>query len=387
MLDSGNVTLLERDGRKWYLVGTAHVSQESVNEVNEVIESVKPDTVCVELCETRYTALRDADRWKKLDIFKVIKEGKTLMLLANLAIGAYQRRLGEELGVEPGAELIAGADKADEVGAELKLVDRDIQVTLKRTWANLSFWQKIKLMGAIFSSLFETDEVGAEEIEKLKEKSELSDMMEEFARVMPEVQKPLIDERDQYLMSSIEEAPGDTVVAVVGAGHVPGMKRYFGQSIDRADISVIPPPARWVKALKWVIPILILAAFSWGLTGNPDRSLEELVLAWLLPNSVAAALLTTIAGGKPLSILTAFVGSPITSLNPLIGAGMVVGLVEAWQRKPTVQDCENINQDVQSLKGLYKNPFTRVLLVAVAANIGSSLGAWIGISWVMSLLA
>ena len=387
MLDSGNVTLLERDGRKWYLVGTAHVSQESVNEVNQVIDSVKPDTVCVELCETRYTALRDADRWKKLDIFKVIKEGKTLMLLANLAIGAYQRRLGEELGVEPGAELIAGADKADEVGAELKLVDRDIQVTLKRTWANLSFWQKIKLMGAIFSSLFETDEVGAEDIEKLKENSELSDMMEEFARVMPEVQKPLIDERDQYLMSSIEEAPGDTVVAVVGAGHVPGMKRYFGQSIDRANISVIPPPARWVKALKWVIPILILAAFSWGLTGNPDRSLEELVLAWLLPNSIAAALLTAIAGGKPLSILTAFVGSPITSLNPLIGAGMVVGLVEAWQRKPTVQDCENINQDVQSLKGLYKNPFTRVLLVAVAANIGSSLGAWIGISWVMSLLA
>ena len=254
MLDSGNVTLLERDGRKWYLVGTAHVSQESVDEVNQVIESVQPDTVCVELCETRYTALRDADRWKKLDIFKVIKEGKTLMLLANLAIGAYQRRLGEELGVEPGAELIAGADKADEVGSKLELVDRDIQVTLKRTWANLSFWQKFKLMGAIFASLFETDEVGAEDIEKLKEKNELSDMMEEFARVMPEVQKPLIDERDQYLMSSIEEAPGETVVAVVGAGHVPGMKRYFGQSINREDISVIPPPSKWVKALKWVFP-------------------------------------------------------------------------------------------------------------------------------------
>jgi|MDSW01.2.fsa_nt_gb pheromone shutdown-related protein TraB len=387
MLDSENVTLLERDGRKWYIVGTAHVSQESVEEVGQVIESVKPDTVCVELCETRYTALRDADRWKKLDIFKVIKEGKTLMLLANLAIGAYQRRLGEELGVEPGAELIAGANKASEVGAELKLVDRDIQVTLKRTWANLSFWQKIKLMGAIFASLFETDEIGAEDIEKLKEKSELSDMMEEFARVMPEVQKPLIDERDQYLMSSIEEAPGETVVAVVGAGHVPGMKRYFGKNIDRENISIIPPPSKWLKLLKWVIPVLILAAFSWGLTGNPERSIEELVLAWLLPNSVAAALLTMIAGGKPLSILTSFVGSPITSLNPLIGAGMVVGLVEAWQRKPTVQDCENINQDVQSLKGLYKNPFTRVLLVAVAANIGSSLGAWIGISWVMTLLA
>ncbi|MBT6178980.1 MAG: TraB/GumN family protein [Deltaproteobacteria bacterium] len=387
MLDSGNVTLLERDGRKWYLIGTAHVSKDSVIEVGEVIHAVKPDTVCVELCETRYNALKDVDRWKKLDIFKVIKEGKTLMLLANLAIGAYQRRLGEELGVEPGAELMAGAEKADEVGAKLELVDRDIQVTLKRTWANLSFWQKIKLMGAIFGSLFETEDIGADEIEKLKENSELSDMMEEFARVMPEVQKPLIDERDQYLMSSIEEAPGDTVVAIVGAGHVPGMKRYFGQTIDRETISVVPPPSRWVKALKWVIPVLILAAFSWGLTGNPDRTMEEILLAWLLPNSIVAAVLTAAAGGKLLSILTAFVGSPITSLNPLVGAGMVVGLVEAWQRKPTVEDCENINQDVQSIKGIYKNPFTRVLLVAVAANIGSSLGAWIGISWVMSLLA
>jgi len=387
MLDSENVTLLERDGRKWYLIGTAHVSQDSVNEVEQVIESLKPDTVCVELCETRYNALKDSDRWKKLDIFKVIKEGKTLMLLANLAIGAYQRRLGEELGVEPGAELMAGAEKANEVGAELKLVDRDIQITLKRTWANLSFWQKIKLMGAIFGSLFETEDIGAEQIEKLKEKSELSDMMEEFARVMPEVQKPLIDERDQFLMSSIEEAPGDTVVAVVGAGHVPGMQRYFGQNIDRETINVIPPPAKWLKAVKWIIPVLILAAFSWGLTGNPERSLEELVLAWLLPNSIVAAVLTLAAGGKPLSILTAFIGSPITSLNPLIGAGMVVGLVEAWQRKPTVQDCENINQDVQSLKGIYKNPFTRVLLVAVMANIGSSLGAWIGLSWVVTLLA
>jgi pheromone shutdown-related protein TraB len=204
---------------------------------------------------------------------------------------------------------------------------------------------------------------------------------------MPEVQKPLIDERDQYLMSSIEEAPGDTVVAIVGAGHVPGMKRYFGQTIDRETISVVPPPSRWVKALKWVIPVLILAAFSWGLTGNPDRTMEEILLAWLLPNSIVAAVLTAAAGGKLLSILTAFVGSPITSLNPFVGAGMVVGLVEAWQRKPTVEDCENINQDVQSIKGIYKNPFTRVLLVAVAANIGSSLGAWIGISWVMSLLA
>ena len=204
MLDSKNVTLLEREGRKYYIIGTAHVSQDSVHEVCSIIDDVKPDTVCVELCETRYNALNDQDRWRNLDIFKVIKQGKTLMLLANLAVGAYQRRLGDELGVEPGAELIAGANKAKEIGAELCLVDRDIQTTLKRTWANLSFWQKLKLLNAIVGSLIFSDEIEKEDIEQLKEEDQLSDMMEEFAKVMPEVKEPLIDERDQFLMSKIE---------------------------------------------------------------------------------------------------------------------------------------------------------------------------------------
>ena len=387
MLDSKNVTLLEREGRKYYIVGTAHVSSESVDEVHQVIEDVKPDTVCVELCDTRYTALNDQDRWKNLDIFKVIKEGKTLMLLANLAVGAYQRRLGEELGVEPGAELIAGAKKAEEMGAELCLVDRDIQITLKRTWANLSFWQKLKLMNAIFASLIFTEEIEKEDIEQLKEKDQLSDMMDEFAKAMPEVKEPLIDERDQYLMSKIEEAPGDTIVAIVGAGHVAGMQRFFGKPVDREKITQIPPPSSWVRSLKWVVPILLVAAFGWGIQKEGGRSVEELIFAWLIPNSVMAGLFCTLAGGKFLSIITAIIGSPITSLNPLLGAGMATGLVEAWLRKPTVADCERINSDVKSLSGLYKNPFTRVLLVAVASNVGSALGAYAGLFWVAKLVA
>lgn len=383
-----NVTVIEREGRTIYLIGTAHVSRASVEEVERVIELVRPDTVCVELCEARYSALTDESRWKKLDIFKVIREGKTLFLLANLAVGAYQRRLGEELGVKPGAELLAGIDKAHAVGAEVVLADRDIHITLKRTWGNLGFWKKTKLLGAIMGSLFAKEDKGeALKIEELKEQAHLSELMAEFARAMPEVKEPLIDERDQFLVSKIEEAPGERIVAVVGAGHVAGMKTWFGKPIDRERISQLPQKRSLWGLLKWVIPALLIGAFYLGISNQGAQSAEEMLLAWVIPNSVAAALLTLLVGATFVGVVTAFFASPITSLNPLLGAGMVVGLVEAWKRKPTVEDCENINRDVQSLRGFFRNPFTRVLIVAVAATIGSAVGAWIGLTWVITLVA
>jgi len=385
---SENVAKLEKDGKTYYIVGTAHVSDKSVQEVEAIIDHLHPDTVCVELCEMRYKALNDADQWQKLDIFKVIKEGKTLFLLANLAIGAYQRRLGAELGVKPGAELLAAANKAKSVGAKVALVDRNIQTTLKRTWANLGFWKKAQLMWAIMDSMLAKKEDQEElDIEKLKEKAHLSEMMAEFAKALPEVHGPLIDERDRYLISSIEEAEGKTIVAVVGAGHVEGMKRYFGTKVDRAALDELPKPKGFWKIAKWIIPLIILSAFSYGLTRTEGGSFEELLYAWILPNSIFALVLTAAAGGKFVSQITAFIASPITSLNPLLGAGMVVGLVEAWARKPNVEDCERINEDVQSLRGIYRNPFTRVLLVAVASTLGSALGAWVGLSWVLTLVA
>jgi len=384
---SENVTVLDRGAQTFYLVGTAHVSQQSVEEVNRVIDEVQPDVVCLELCQTRYTALTDANRWRNLDIFKVIRQGKTLFLMANLAVSTYQRRLGQQLGTTPGAEMLAAAEKAKALGARVELVDRDIQVTLKRTWANISFWQKVQLVGAVINSLVTREQIEAGQVEELKHKAQLSQMMQEFAQAMPDVQVPLIDERDQYLMSKIEAAQGSKIVAVVGAGHVEGMRRYFGNKIDLGPLEVIPPRPHWVGALKWVIPLLVLAAFSIGYFKNRGKTLREMLYAWVLPNSIASAALTAVAGGKILSILAAFIGSPITSLNPLLGAGMVVGLIEAWLRKPTVQDAERINVDVDSLRGIYHNRFTRVLLVAVLSTIGSALGAWVGLSWVLSLLA
>jgi pheromone shutdown-related protein TraB len=381
-----NVVHLQSGDRDYYLIGTAHISKESTKEVEEIIAQVNPDTVCVELCQTRYQALTNQDRWKNLNIFEVIKEGKMLFLLASLAIGAYQRRLGQELGIDPGTELLTGISKAKEIGAEFSLIDRDIQITLKRTWSNLSFWQQTKLFAGIIKNLISTETITAEQIEQLKDKDQLSKMMAELASIFPKVQKPLIDERDQYLMSSIEEAPGKVIVAVVGAGHIEGMQDYFGKQVDKAALNQLPKPSRWKSALKWIIPLVVLAAFSFGMGQGGGQTFEELLYAWILPNSILAGIFTMIGRAKPLSVLAAFVFSPITSINPLIGSGMIVGLTEAWLRKPTVADCERINHDVRDLKGIYRNPFTRVLLVAALANTGSILGAWIGASWVLSII-
>ena len=348
-----------------------------MEEVRDTIEAVKPDTVCVELCQTRYQSMVDADRWQKLDIFQVIRQQKVLFLLSSLALSAYQRRMGEQFGVEPGAELREAIRCSEAQAAELVLVDRDIQATLKRTWSNLSFWNRIKVLSGLLSGAFSDESLTEEELEKLKEKDHLSDMMAEFARLMPQVKEPLIDERDHFLMSAIEDAPGKKIVAVVGAGHVGGMLANRGQRVDREALSMIPPSGSMGKWLKWLIPITILAAFGLGYFKLSGQTLEEMIWAWVIPNAFGAGVLALIAGAKPLSIIAAFIVSPITSLNPMLGAGMVVGLLEAWLRKPTVADAARLTTDMNTIGGVYRNGFSRVLLVALLTTIGSALGAMI----------
>ncbi len=384
---SEHVTILEDEEKTYYIVGTAHISQKSVEEVEYVIEKVQPETVCVELCETRYKAMTDESVWKKLNIFEVIKQKKMLFLLAHIALSTYQRRMGEKFGVKPGAELKAAIQKAEEIGAELVLADRDVQVTLKRTWSNLSFLQKMNILAALFFGMFSDEELKEEELEELKRSNNLSQMLEMMAKEFPEIKETLIDERDQYLMSSIEEAKGPKVVAVVGAGHVKGMQKYFGKKIDREKLSELPKPKAWTKWLKWIIPAIVLALFAVGFHQKSGQDFRQMLTAWILPNAVMCALLTIVAGGKLLTVLAAFIASPITSLNPAIGAGMVTGLLEAWLRKPTVEDAERINKDITSFSGIYKNAFTRVLLVAVLSNFGSALGAWISIGWLVKIVS
>ncbi|MBI4706149.1 MAG: TraB/GumN family protein, partial [Deltaproteobacteria bacterium] len=236
------------------------------------------------------------------------------------------------------------------------------------------------------ASAFDREQITEEQVEALKDHDYVSDLMAELARLLPEVKEPLIDERDRYLMSAIEEAPGNTIVAVVGAGHVAGMASCFGGKTDRAALERVPPPSRLMTAVKWAIPAMILAAFYYGYRHHPGGDFWHMLYAWILPTALLGGLGTALAGGKPLSILSALLASPLTTLNPTIAAGMVVGLVEAWLRRPTVADCEKLAEDTLSWRGMYRNPFTRVLLVALGSTIGAALGAWVGTAWVLTLL-
>ncbi len=376
------------EGKELILVGTAHVSPKSVEEVQTVIERERPDSVCVELDEIRYRSLTDDEYWRKLDIFQVVRQKKVGLLLANTALSSIQRRIGKKLGVQPGAEMLAAVRKAEEVGAELVLADRNIQATFRRTWRNLSWWNQSRLLSVLLIAPFSSieDEIGEEDIEKLKEQGQMNDMLTEFAKVMPQVKQPLIDERNQYLISKVREAPGAKVVAIVGAAHVPGMLEELNRPIDREALERVPPPSRFGQALKWVIPAIVLSAFAWGYFRLGQDTFEHMMYAWLLPNALLALIGTAIAGGKPLTILTAAVASPITSLNPALPVGVVTGLVEAWLRRPTVDDCERITDDITSIRGIYRNRFTRVLLVVVLSILGSAAGAWVGGLWVVRLV-
>ena len=385
MSDAGNVTKLEYQGKEIFLIGTAHVSNKSVEEVRRVIREEKPDTVCVELDEGRYKMLMDKSAWQNLDVFQVIRQKRVLFLLSSLALSAFQRRMGEKHGAKPGAELLAGVETAKEVNAEVVLADRDVQATLKRTWANLSFLDKLKMSSWLVAAPFAVGEIDEQVIEDLKDKDSLGEMMDQVAEEMPRVKVPMIDERDLYLISKIQNAPGKKIVGVVGAAHVPGMVKRLGETADLEELSRLPSPSKVTAALKWVIPFLMLCAFSFGYYKHQGEGLQQMLWAWVLPNAIMAGLLSIVALAHPLTVLTAFVASPITSLNPTVGAGMVAGLVEAYLRRPTVADCEAV-QKINGVADVYNNRVTRVLMVVVLASIGSSLGAWVGSFWVLSIL-
>ena len=375
---SGNVHEIILDGKKILLIGTAHISQSSVDEVNTVINQVKPDTVCIELCSSRYQAMLAKDQWKNMDIFKVIREGKSFLLFANLIMTAFQKRLGSKIGVKPGSEMFEAANVAEKLGSELVLADRDVKITLQRTWRGMGFWGKMKVLGQLLTSLFIREEISKEEIEKLKESDALSEAMKMLAEQSPEMKRILIDERDQYMAEKIRQSMGKLIVAVVGAGHVKGLTAELDNKHNLADLESVPPTGKAVAWLKWGIPALIIALIVYGFfTVDTDVSIE-MIQRWVLINGTLSALGTAAAFGHPLTIAVAFIAAPFTSLNPTIAAGWVAGLVEALLRKPQVRDFENLTDDITHLKGFWKNNITRILLVVIFANLGSAIGTFAG---------
>lgn len=376
-MTSSNVHRIELDDREIILIGTAHVSQKSVEEVKELIQEEKPDAVCVELCQSRFQSITDASRWKNMDIVKIIKEGKALVLLINLILSSYQKRLARQFGIQPGQEMIQGIESANELGATLCLADRDIQTTMLRLWRGIGLWGKIKLFFQLFLSMFTDEDITEEELEKMKSQDMLTSALNELSESFPQFKAILIDERDKYLAQKIKDAPGNKVIAVLGAGHVPGIKKEILSDHNLDELSQVLPASKTAKVIGWSIPVIIVAIILSTFSVNKTAGMDQ-VVSWVLWNGSLSALGTLLAFGHPFSILTAFLVAPISSLSPLLAAGWFAGLTEALVRKPNVQDFENLSDDIYSLKGFWRNKVTHILLVVVMANLGSTIGTFVG---------
>ncbi len=384
--NTNNIHHLYFDDKEVILLGTAHVSKESARLVAEVVGTEKPDTVCVELCESRYQSIRQKDQWQDTDIVKVIKEKKSFLLLSNLLLASFQKRIAEKFDIKPGEEMITAIETGEAVGAEIHLADRDIRVTLSKTWRAMGLWSKIKLLFQIALSVGEIDEIDEKYIEKMKQEDVLQSLLSDVGKSLPILKDILIDERDQYLTHKIRTAPGNKIVAVVGAGHVPGIKRYWNSEISLETLEQIPPKGITFSILKWIIPAVILTLFALGFYHGGTNAGTDMITWWVMANGVLAGLGAAVALAHPLTILSSVIAAPMTSLNPMIAAGWVSGLVETFSRKPKVKDFENLSEDITSIKGFWRNKITRILLVVVFTNLGSSLGTFVAIPLMVKVL-
>jgi len=381
-----NIHRLYFEDKEIILLGTAHVSRESANLVDSVIEEEKPDCVCVELCQSRYQTIRQKDKWQKMDIIKVIKDKKAFLLLSNLLLASFQKRIAKKFNLKAGEEMIKAIEKGEEIGAKIHLADRDIHITLSRTWRIMGLWDKLKLLFQFTLSLGGVDEISEEEIEKMKQQDVLQLILADIEKSLPVLRNILIDERDQYLAYNIKTAPGKKIVAVVGAGHVSGIKKYWNAEIDLKALEEIPPKSLASRFIKWIIPLGILFLFILGFFWGGYDTGAHMITWWVMANGILAGLGALIAFAHPLTVLSAVLAAPLTSLNPMIAAGWVSGLVEAVSRKPKVKDFESLPEDILSIKGFWKNKVTRILLVVIFTNLGSTLGTFVAIPLMLKVL-
>ncbi len=384
--NSTNIHRLDFNDKEIILVGTAHVSKESTQLVRDVIQEEKPDTVCVELCESRFQSIRQKDKWQETDIIKVIKEKKSFLLLSNLLLASFQKRIAKKFDLKPGEEMLKAVEVGEAVGAKILLADRDIRITLSKTWRAMGLWDKIKLLFQLLLSMGEIAEISQEDIERMKQEDVLQTLLSDVGESLPVIKKILIDERDQYLAHKIQTAPGKKILGVVGAGHVPGIKKNWNSGVDIERLEQIPPRGRPYTVLKWAIPLAILALFGVGFYYGGTNAGADMIAWWVLANGTLAGLGAVIALAHPLTILSSILAAPLTSLNPMIAAGWVSGLVEAFSRKPKVKDFETLPEDILSIRGFWRNKITRILLVVVFTNLGSSLGTFVAIPLMVKVL-
>lgn len=383
-----DVFVVRKGEKTVILVGTAHVSQESVDLVKSVIEQEQPDGVCVELDEKRFEAISNPNRWESLDLKEIIRKHQLSTLIVNLVLASFQKRLGDKLGVLPGAEMLEAVRMAEKHSVPVTLADRDVRVTLRRAWRNTPFWRKSLLLSSVLLGIFDTTEVSEEEIRNLKKQDVLSEMMKELGDQVPTLKAVLIDERDRFMAQKVLEVPGTRTVAVVGAGHVPGMLHTLehGPRADLETLNYIPPVSPAWKVVGWSIPALIVGSILFIGWEKGLAAAGENALFWFFANGIPSGLGGVLAMAHPLTTVTAFFAAPFTSLTPVIGVGYVTAFVQAYLQPPLVRDFQTVAEDIAIPRKWWRSRLLRVFLAFLLPTIGSIIGTWIGGTRIVSNL-
>lgn len=371
-----NIVKINYKDKEIYLIKTAHVSKNSIEDVDNAFKEINPDSICIELDKARYDSLNDKDKWRNQDISKVIKERRVGLLLVNIILSSFQRRMAKSLDTNTGGEMMEGMKLAKENNKNLVLADRSVNTTFSRIWNSLGLWEKSKLLVSVVSSIFDNEEISEEDLESLKEADALETALSEVGKEFPNVKRVLVDERDAYLAQKIKTAPGNKVIAIIGAAHANGISKNLDKDINIEELEIVKKNKGFGTFIKWLIPIAIILMLLVTVINNLDTGIEQ-IKNWVLWNGTAAAIGTLICGAHPLTILTAFIAAPFTSLNPLLSCGLFAALVEAKIRKPKVKDFEDIAEDTSNFKGFFKNRVTRILLIFVFANLFSSIATFI----------
>ena len=375
-----DVQIINLDGREIFLVGTAHISRQSVELVQQVIEQERPDCVCVELDEKRYNSLAERKRWVSLNIKEIIYKKQLSTLMVNLTLASYQKKLGEQLGVPPGTELLEAARTAEANHIPVSLCDRDVRITLRRAWHATSLWKKSYLLASLFASLFDKTEITEEKLAELRSSDMLSELMQELGTALPELKRVLIDERDTFLAEKIKNSQGNKLVAVVGAGHAQGIIKALDEdrSAQMDEINTIPPVSPVWKVIGWTIPILIISAIAAIGLRKGGAVAGDNIIYWILANGIPSSLGALVALAHPLTVITAFVAAPVTSLTPVIGAGYVTAFVQAMLQPPLVREFESVLTDITSVRGWWRNRLLKVFLAFILPGLGSAIGSVVG---------
>ncbi len=380
MVERIELERIKRKGMKIVLVGTAHISDKSIELVRKTIAKEKPDVVGVELDSQRYAQLKSGKKWQEMDLFSVIRSGKTYLLLVNLLLASIQRRFGESVGVKPGSEMLVAIAAAEKTGARVLLLDRDITITMKRAIASMGFFEKLKLFFGIFMSFFGFGEVvDAKKVEELKNKDLLNELMEELSKEMPGTKKVLVDERDLFIANMILSSEAKKIVAVVGLGHLHGIKKFLDKKRDTSTLLTVPRKRNYLAFFKYFVPLAFVLVVALAFLFKGSAQVVDIFVVWILVNSAFSAIGAILARAHWKSVIAALVSAPLTSLHPALAAGWIAGIVELRERCPRVRDFESLNK-LEKLSDFYRNRVTRVLLVVAFTNLGSIIGTFTALS-------